>query len=121
MAGNTYRIPAKERRSGSMFTAIERMLHIDSSLGEVINVRFLPRILFISLLCVIYIGNRHNAEKKIRDISRLERQVNDLRADYTTLKADYMFSSKQSEVARRAARLGLKPSSIPPKKLIQQP
>jgi cell division protein FtsL len=121
MAVNTYRTPSKTSSTGnggSLFSFIERFLHIDGSINEVIHVRFLPQILFVSFLSVVYIGNRHNAEKKIREINRLEVKVNDLRADYTTLMADYMFASKQSEVARKASRLGLKESSVPPKKVI---
>jgi hypothetical protein len=117
MAINTYRLPGKQKSKGGFFAAIERFLRIDESLTEVIHVRFLPQILFLSFLCVIYIGNRHHAEKKIRNISILERQVDDLRADYTTLKADFMFESKQSEVAKRAAKLGLAESIHPPEKI----
>lgn len=83
-------------------------------MSEVIHVRFLPQILFLTFLCVLYIGNRHYAEKKIRSISKLEEQVEDLRADYTTLKAEFMYESKQSEVAKRASELGLKVSKESP-------
>ena len=65
------------------------------------------QIIFLSFLCLLYIGNRHYAEKKSRDIDQLETEVEDLRADYTTLKAEFMFESKQSEVAKRAEELGL--------------
>jgi outer membrane murein-binding lipoprotein Lpp len=34
-----------------------------------------------------------------RKIDKLQTEVEDLRADYTTLKADIMYASKQSEVA----------------------
>jgi hypothetical protein len=44
--------------------------------------------------------------------------VEDLRADYTTLKSDVMFASKQSEVARRVKPLGLKESLNPPFKIV---
>ena len=40
--------------------------------------------------------------------------MEDLRADYTTLKADFMYESKQSEVAKRAEKLGLKESKESP-------
>ena len=91
---------------------------MDQSLSEVIHIKFLPQILFVSALCILYIGNRHHAEKQVRTINRLEVIVADLRADYTTLKADYKFSSKQSEVARQAAVIGLKESDVPPFKII---
>ncbi|MEM6735517.1 MAG: FtsL-like putative cell division protein [Bacteroidota bacterium] len=110
---NTYRIPQEEERGG-LFRLISRFLHMDSSGGEVIHVRFLPQILFLSFLCMLYIGNRHYAEKKIRSINQLETEVEDLRADYTTLKADFMYESKQSEVAKRAEKLGLKDSKVSP-------
>lgn len=113
MAENTYKLPQREERGG-LFRLINRFLRMDSSMSEVIHVRFLPQILFLSFLCLLYIGNRHYAEKKIRSINELEVQVEDLRADYTTLKAEFMFESKQSEVAKRAADLGLKESKESP-------
>ncbi|WP_420316080.1 FtsL-like putative cell division protein [Ekhidna sp.] len=106
---NTYKLPQREERGG-LFRLINRFLRMDTSMSEVIHVRFLPQILFLAFLCLLYIGNRHYAEKKIRDINHLETEVEDLRADYTTLKADFMYESKQSEVAKRAAELGLKES-----------
>ena len=45
-------------------------------------------------------------------------EVEDLRADYTTLKADLMFASKQSEVARQVSEIGLKESLKPPYKVV---
>lgn len=110
---NTYKLPQREERGG-LFHLISRFLRMDTSMSEVIHVRFLPQILFLSFLCLLYIGNRHYAEKKVRDISRLQIEVEDLRADYTTLKADFMYESKQSEVAKRAASLGLKESKESP-------
>ncbi|MEM6642051.1 MAG: FtsL-like putative cell division protein, partial [Bacteroidota bacterium] len=109
---NTYKIQKEER--GGIFLFLSRFLRMDSSMSEVIHVRFLPQILFLSLLCLLYIGNRHYAEKRLRSINKLEVQVEDLRADYTTLKADFMFSRKQSEVARRAEKLGLSDSKSSP-------
>jgi len=87
-------------------------------LSDVIHVKFLSQILFVCTLTIIYIGNRHYAEKTIRDISILEQRVEDLRADFTTLKAEYMFSSKQSEVAKKAAKLGLIESKDSPEKIV---
>ena len=120
MATNTYKIPGRTSGRGGIFTALEKFLRIDESLTQVIHVRFLPQILFISMLFVFYIGSRHHAEKQIRAINTLETQVEDLRADYTTLKAEYMFASKQSEVARQARPLGLVESKHPPFKIILQ-
>ncbi|MFY0605814.1 MAG: hypothetical protein JXR10_03805 [Cyclobacteriaceae bacterium] len=118
MATNTFKIPTKSSERGSFFSAIGRFLSVDDSLSSVIHVRFLPQILFGCFLCVIYIGSRHHAEKKIRSIGRLEIQVEDLRADFTTLKADFKYESKQSEVAKKAEALGLSESASSPYKIV---
>lgn len=118
MATNTYKIPTKSNNKGGFFSVFDRFLSIDQSFTEVIHIRFLPQIFFISFLCIIYIGNRHYAEKKIRSISKLETTISDLRADYTTLNAAYKFSSKQSEVAKQASHLGLIESNVPPYKIV---
>ena len=70
------------------------------------------------VLSLIYISNTHYAEKTTRAINKAQSEVEDLRADFTTLKADVMFASKQSEVARRVKSLGLKESVKPPYKII---
>ena len=102
---NTYKL-SKGENTG-IFTWLEKFLRIDQTMAEVIHVRFMPQILFITLLSVIYIGNRHLAEKKIRNITQLEAEVNDLQADFISLKAEFMLASKQSEVALQAQRIGL--------------
>ena len=116
MATNTYK--PKDQSKRGILTLLERFLHIDGNIKEVIHVRFMSQIIFVSVLCLVYIGNRHYAEKIVRSISQLEREVEDLRADYTTLKSDYMFASKQAEISRRVARFGLYESNKPPQKIL---
>lgn len=115
MANNTYRLPENQ----GLFTWLENFLRIDQTISQVIHVRFMPQILFATALSICYIANRHYAEKKIRAINQLEVEVNDLRADYTTLQADYMLAAKQSEVAKMAAKLGLKETQTPPFKIVK--
>jgi len=118
MATNTYRLPGKKNRQGGFFSLLDKILKIDEDLQDVLHIRFLPQILFVCFLAVLYIGSRHYAEKKIRNITNLEREVEDLRADYTTLKADYMFASKQSEVAKKAKEIGLIDSKETPEIIV---
>ena len=69
------------------------------------------------VLGLIYISNTHYAEKTVRKINNIQAEVEDLRADYTTLKADLMFASKQSEVAKKVEAFKLKESLTPPYKV----
>ncbi len=78
----------------------------------------LPFVVFIAFLGMVYIGNRHFAEKNIREIDRLGKEIKELSWDYKTLKADLMLKSTQTEIARRADTLGLKEPVEPPKKLL---
>jgi hypothetical protein len=84
--------------------------------------RQLPFVLFLTLLAVLYIGNRYHAERMVRKITETELEVKNLRAEQITIAAELMNISKPSEVAAivDAKSLGLKPSVEPPKKLIRQ-
>lgn len=106
MAVNTYK-QFEKRKGGTFFRWLDRFFQIDELYAQIIRIQFLSRIIFIAALSVLYIANRHSAEKKVRAINQLEVQVEDLRADFTTLKASYMLASKQSEVVKRAKRIGL--------------
>ena len=102
----------------SIFSGIEKRLKLETYFEAGFPVQYLPKILFVMALGLIYIGNTHHAEKTVREINRAQSEVEDLRADYTTLKAEVMYASKQSEVARRVKELGLKESLNPPFKLV---
>jgi hypothetical protein len=80
----------------------------------------LPFVLFLVLLGMIYIGNMHLAEKNIRSIDKLNREVKELTWDYKTTKADLAFKSTFSEVAKRVDTLGIKQSLEPPQRLKAQ-
>jgi len=109
---------AKPSGSTSIFSGFEKKLKLESYFDEGFPVQYLPKILFVVFLCVAYIGNTHYAERTTRAINRAQSEVEDLRADYTTLKADVMFASKQSEVARRTREMGLRESVNPPFKIV---
>jgi hypothetical protein len=102
----------------SVFSAIEKRLKLETYFEAGFPVHYLPKVLFVLALGLIYIGNTHYAEQTVRKIDVMQVQVEDLRADYTTLKADLMFSSKQSEVARKVKAFGLEESLTPPYKVV---
>lgn len=115
---NEARVKIKQGESKGFFAGLERRLKLETYFEEGFPVQYLPKILFIMLLGLIYISNTHYAEKTTRAIDRVQTEVEDLRADYTTLKSDVMYASKQSEVARRVRDMGLKESLRPPTKVV---
>ena len=80
--------------------------------------RALPFVLYVAFLGMIYIGNRHFAEKNIRDIDKIGKEVKELNWDYKVAKAELAFKSTLTEVAKRADTLGVRESIQPAQKLI---
>ncbi|MGY3213900.1 FtsL-like putative cell division protein [Mucilaginibacter sp. HD30] len=80
--------------------------------------RALPFVLFIAFLAMIYIGNRHLAEKNIRKIDKLGKEVKELSWGYKVAKADMAFKSTLNEVAQRTDTLGIRESISPPQKIV---
>jgi hypothetical protein len=79
--------------------------------------RALPFILFMALLGMIYIANRNLAERNIRDIDKVGKQVNELGWEYKSVKAKLAFKSTLTEVVKRVDTLGLKQPASPPEVL----
>ncbi|WP_295721485.1 FtsL-like putative cell division protein [Mucilaginibacter sp.] len=77
----------------------------------------LPFVLFLAFLGMVYIGNMHLAEKTIRDIDDLTKEVKERGWDFKTTKADMAFKSTLTEVAKRADTIGIRQSVEPPKKI----
>jgi len=119
MANNTYKVKSNfSSGKESLFSWIQHAINLDNLMMEGIPLKYIPQILFITFITIFYIGNNHYAEKTTRRIEQLEIEVEELRADYTSLKANYMFSSKQSEVAKKVLDLGLKENDTPPEKIL---
>ncbi len=117
---NKFKIKSKTKSKGfakGIFSGIERRLKLENYFEEGFPVKYLPKILFVMAIGLIYISNTHYAEKTVRKINNIQAEVEDLRADYTTLKSDLMFASKQSEVAKKVKAFELKESLKPPYKV----
>ena len=65
-----------------------------------------------------FAGEMHLAEKNIRKIDKLSKEVKELSWEYKSLKADLMFKSKLTEVAKKVDTLGIKELTEPPKKIM---
>ena len=77
----------------------------------------MPFILFLAVLALIYIANSHLAEKKVRRINKLGREIKELKWEYLNVKSELMFRSKMSEVSKAVEPLGLKSLNNPPRKI----
>lgn len=119
MAKNRFRVKENEKPQGKgFFGFLSEKLKLGQSWNSGFPVKHLPKIVFTVLIGVFYVWNNHYAERSTREIDKLEDEVEDLRADVTTLEANYMYSSKQSEVAKKVKSLGLEESMEPPSKII---
>lgn len=79
-----------------------------------------PFVLFLTVVALFYIANSYYAERKIRQINKINNELKELRSEYITSKSRLMFVSKQSEVAKMAEGMGLsiKESTTPPGKIM---
>jgi hypothetical protein len=123
MGENKFKVNAKPERASSgngtsMFSGLEKKLKLEAYFEEGFPVKHVPKILFVLALGLLYIGNTHHVEKTVRKINNIQAEVGELRADYTTLKSDLMFASKQSEVAKKVKIYGIKESIKPPHKVV---
>lgn len=90
-------------------------------IGGVLNYKWIVKntgfFLFLAVLAVLYIANGHMADNRIRKISETGRQLKDLQYEYKTLKSEVMFKSRESEMVKAAAPLGLVMDTISPSKI----
>lgn len=106
--------PSKE---GSA-TAFFRKLFVEGAVSKETATDMLPYLIFLCVLGMVYIANSHMAVKNIRNIDGLSKEVKELSWEYKSLKADLMFKSKMTEVAKKVDTLGLKELIEPPKKIV---
>lgn len=81
-------------------------------------VKYIPFVLFLSALGILYIANGYWADDKIRMQNKLISGNKELRSEYISSKSDLMFISKQSEVAKAVESMGLKEPVVPPMKIV---
>lgn len=107
MATNTFRKkdnPKKFRWFGNVSKPITEKSVTDATLPT----KYIPYLIFLAILGLLYIANSHYAERMVRETSKLEAEVENLRSDYTTLRAEFdTFTGRQTEIAKKAKELGL--------------
>ena len=68
---------------------------------------------WFTLLAFLYITNNYQAEEKIRDINRKQKELKELRYQYISKKSKLMNMSKQSEIEKQLERRGFKENREP--------
>jgi len=114
--GHTKNEARKQVNAGSF---IKEMLS-GTMISEKIILKNLGYISLVTFLTALYIGNRFHAERITRESTKLQREVNDLRAESLSTSAALMFISKQSEVYTIVKERGLNLEELktPPYKLL---
>lgn len=102
----------------SGFVSTLKKLFAEGAVSKEVATAMLPYLIFLSVLGMVYIANSHMAVKNIRAIDKLSKEVKELSWEYKSLKADLMFKSKMTEVAKKVDTIGLKELIEPPKKII---
>lgn len=77
--------------------------------------RLFPFVLFISFLAFIYIANNYYAERKIRNINKIQKELKEIKYEHISTKSKLMQISKQSQIAKKMESTGIKESTEPVK------
>jgi hypothetical protein len=75
------------------------------------NARFLGTLF---LLAMLYIANAHYSDKRERQINKLGTEVKELRWEYISIRSELIGQSRQSNIAQKAAELGLEELTVRP-------
>jgi hypothetical protein len=110
--------PESRPRSTARARQLIRFLNVFGIFRRDQVVQLMPFILFVSVLILFYIANSYTAERTVRNIDKIKKELKENRAEFISVKSEMMYRSQQSAVARAVAPLELKESTDPPKKIV---
>jgi hypothetical protein len=117
--------PPKRKREYHLFNWLNRFLPLDRVFGdklpgkeERLPVKYFYYFGWIVILLVAYERIGFQSEEYVRNSIKLKKEVDDLRAEYTSIHAEYMKSGLQSVIIEKVKAEGLEENLIPPKKII---
>lgn len=108
--------PSKPGKKGVLAKGLSKIFG-GSFLSDERAIQHIPFVLFLALIAILYIANGYYADDKIREVNKINNQIKELRTEYISSKSDLMFISKQSQVAKAVAPLGLKEPVVAPMKI----
>ena len=80
--------------------------------------RNLSFVFFIFVLILLYIANVHYAEKKVKEIQHMQKEIRELRGDYMGIKSKVMYQTKHSELSKVVGGYGLGVTDKKPYRII---
>lgn len=87
-------------------------------LGTDIIFMNLPYLLFLAFLGVIYISNTHAAERKLRDVQGLKKDIKEAKSEYISIQQKIMHGATQTELQKKTLNDDLKENRSVPEKLV---
>lgn len=78
----------------------------------------LPFVCYLAFLGIVYINNAHTAERSLRKIDRLKKEVMDDKWQYMNLKQELMYGSTQSQLAKNLEEKQILPLAKLPRKIV---
>ncbi|MGQ9619642.1 MAG: FtsL-like putative cell division protein [Bacteroidales bacterium] len=109
----------KEKKASGSFL---KDLMSGSMISDRIILKNLGFLFLLTFFGALYIANRFHAEKIVRELSRLQREVRELRSESLATSAKLMEATRQSEIFRqvRLRSLELEELREPPYKLVRE-
>lgn len=77
-------------------------------------------VFFLGFLATVYIANAHLAERNVREIQVLQKELKEMRWYYMSLQSENMYNAMRSEVAKRVHDQGLRPQTAAPKRVVME-
>lgn len=117
--------PPKRKREYHLFNWLNKFLPLDRVFGEKLPgqeerlpVKYFYYFGWVIILLVAYERIGFQSEEYVRKTIKLKKEVDDLKAEYTSIHAEYERAGKQSVVVEKVQAEGLVENLMPPKKII---
>jgi hypothetical protein len=76
-------------------------------------VKNMPYLMFLTVLCILYITNNNRAISLTRSINDKSKELKELRWKYMDIQSRLMYQTSETQMINRSAALGLKPLDRP--------
>lgn len=97
----------KKNTGGTLFGRIEKGIDLDTVFDKYFSGKYLGYLIYVLIVGLLYISNSHVNDKLTRKHFALRKELEGLRAEYVTLKQEYLHNSSRSEVANRVKEIDL--------------